>query len=54
LVPWERAVPFVIGADHKLRVVTHVVLVREGRADEVVEVPQGRGLERCEWRVPGM
>ena len=54
LIPWERALPFVIGADHRLRVVTHIVLERAGRADEVVEVPQARGLERCEWRVPGL
>jgi hypothetical protein len=51
LVPWERAVPFVVGADGSLRVVTRVVLERAGEPDLSVDVPQARGLPPLEVRL---
>jgi hypothetical protein len=53
-VIWERAVPFVVGADGLVRLVTHVVVQEPGKMEVVVEVPQarGRGLPRLEIRVP--
>jgi hypothetical protein len=52
LVPWGQAVPFIIGRDRVLRVVTRIVLVRAGEPDVGINVPQASGLPACEVKLP--
>jgi len=52
LIPWERAVVFVVDRDGAVRIVTRVVLETPGAADVEIVVPQARGLGDLALRLP--
>lgn len=52
LIPWERAVVFVVDRDGAVRIVTRVILETPGGVDVEVVVPQARGLGDLALRLP--